>query len=234
MTGLSCAVRVAAEGAERRRDASRLDVERVPAPRPHADVGGIRGRLLEVLRPDFADEREPLRGTPRRGEPEPHHAQRVVLVVRVVEPRHVVEAAQRRDDLAADGDPAVERADGSLRQRLGVGARGCRRARRHDSAQQDEQQPAGVDRISTWTSPRDHGSNGEHTIIIVGMEPMPGNTPIFSLEQARALLPQVKHLTADAVRRAESPRLPASRSRRGRSAARVAVGVAARGRRRLG
>ncbi len=36
------------------------------------------------------------------------------------------------------------------------------------------------------------------------MEPIPGNTPIFSLEQARALLPQVKHLTADAVRRAES------------------------------
>jgi hypothetical protein len=28
--------------------------------------------------------------------------------------------------------------------------------------------------------------------------------PIFSLIQARALLPQVKHLTADAVRRAES------------------------------
>jgi hypothetical protein len=27
--------------------------------------------------------------------------------------------------------------------------------------------------------------------------------PIFSLEQARALLPRVKHLTADAVRRAE-------------------------------
>lgn len=30
------------------------------------------------------------------------------------------------------------------------------------------------------------------------------NRPIFSLFQARALLPQVKHLTADAVRRAES------------------------------
>jgi hypothetical protein len=28
--------------------------------------------------------------------------------------------------------------------------------------------------------------------------------PIFSLSQARAMLPQVKHLTADAVRRAES------------------------------
>ena len=28
--------------------------------------------------------------------------------------------------------------------------------------------------------------------------------PIFSLQQARAMLPQVKHLTADAVRRAES------------------------------
>lgn len=28
--------------------------------------------------------------------------------------------------------------------------------------------------------------------------------PIFSLEQARAILPQVKHVTADAVRRAES------------------------------
>jgi hypothetical protein len=30
------------------------------------------------------------------------------------------------------------------------------------------------------------------------------NPPIFSLDQARALLPQVKHLTADAVRRAEA------------------------------
>ena len=57
--------------------------------------------------------------------------------------------------------------------------------------------------ISTLTSPKDQ-PNGEHTIIIIGMEPTPGNTPIFSLEQARALLPQVKHLTADAVRRAEA------------------------------
>ena len=30
------------------------------------------------------------------------------------------------------------------------------------------------------------------------------NPPIFSLAEARALLPQVKHLTADAVRRAET------------------------------
>ena len=36
------------------------------------------------------------------------------------------------------------------------------------------------------------------------MEFTPGNAPIFSLEQARTLLPEVKHLTADAVRRAES------------------------------
>ena len=45
---------------------------------------------------------------------------------------------------------------------------------------------------------------GSTPIIIIGMEPTPGNTAIFSLEQARALLPQVKHLTADAVRRAEA------------------------------
>ena len=32
----------------------------------------------------------------------------------------------------------------------------------------------------------------------------PESRPIFSLQQARELLPQVKHLTADAVRRAES------------------------------
>lgn len=32
----------------------------------------------------------------------------------------------------------------------------------------------------------------------------PEARPIFSLQQARELLPQVKHLTADAVRRAES------------------------------
>lgn len=36
------------------------------------------------------------------------------------------------------------------------------------------------------------------------MTSTPDHTPIFSLAQARALLPQVKHLTADAVRRAES------------------------------
>ena len=36
------------------------------------------------------------------------------------------------------------------------------------------------------------------------MEPTHDNHPIFSLQQARALLPQVKHVTADAVRRAES------------------------------
>lgn len=32
----------------------------------------------------------------------------------------------------------------------------------------------------------------------------PERPPIFSLQQARELLPQVKHLTADAVRRAET------------------------------
>jgi hypothetical protein len=32
----------------------------------------------------------------------------------------------------------------------------------------------------------------------------PEERPIFSLDQARELLPQVKHMTADAVRRAES------------------------------
>jgi len=36
------------------------------------------------------------------------------------------------------------------------------------------------------------------------MEPMRANHPIFSLTQACELLPQVKHLTADAVRRAEA------------------------------
>jgi hypothetical protein len=36
------------------------------------------------------------------------------------------------------------------------------------------------------------------------MEPIPESHAIFSLQQARELLPQVKHLTADAVRRAES------------------------------
>jgi hypothetical protein len=36
------------------------------------------------------------------------------------------------------------------------------------------------------------------------MEFTPGNAPIFSLEQARTLLPELKHLTADAVRRAEA------------------------------
>ena len=35
------------------------------------------------------------------------------------------------------------------------------------------------------------------------MEPT-GSRPIFSLQQARDLLPHVKHMTADAVRRAES------------------------------
>jgi hypothetical protein len=44
----------------------------------------------------------------------------------------------------------------------------------------------------------------EHAIIIAGMEPEPGIPPIFSLEQARELLPQVKHVTAEAVRRAET------------------------------
>jgi hypothetical protein len=34
--------------------------------------------------------------------------------------------------------------------------------------------------------------------------PTPIERPIFSLEQARALLPRVKHVTADAVRRAET------------------------------
>lgn len=36
------------------------------------------------------------------------------------------------------------------------------------------------------------------------MTQTPDPAPIFSLAQASALLPQVKHLTADAVRRAES------------------------------
>jgi hypothetical protein len=36
------------------------------------------------------------------------------------------------------------------------------------------------------------------------MTSTPGPTAIFSLDEARALLPQVKHLTADAVRRAET------------------------------
>ena len=36
------------------------------------------------------------------------------------------------------------------------------------------------------------------------MEPTPEDHPIFSLQQASDLLPQVKHLTADAVQRAEA------------------------------
>jgi hypothetical protein len=36
------------------------------------------------------------------------------------------------------------------------------------------------------------------------MRPTPAPPAIFSLAEARALLPQVKHLTADAVRRAET------------------------------
>src|SRR5262249_13024212 len=43
------------------------------------------------------------------------------------------------------------------------------------------------------------GQTGAEDIIIVSMGPQ----PIFTLQQARDLLPQVKHLTADAVRRAE-------------------------------
>jgi hypothetical protein len=45
--------------------------------------------------------------------------------------------------------------------------------------------------------------NEESTIIIAVMEP-PVRGQIFSLQQARELLPHVKHVTADAVRRAES------------------------------
>ena len=36
------------------------------------------------------------------------------------------------------------------------------------------------------------------------MRPTPAPPAIFSLAEAKALLPQVKHLTADAVRRAET------------------------------
>src|SRR5687767_13083168 len=40
--------------------------------------------------------------------------------------------------------------------------------------------------------------------IIIGGMTSSEDRPIFSLQQARDLLPQIKHLTADAVRRAES------------------------------
>jgi hypothetical protein len=36
------------------------------------------------------------------------------------------------------------------------------------------------------------------------MQAMPEDHPIFSLQQAQELLPEIKHLTADAVRRTES------------------------------
>ena len=36
------------------------------------------------------------------------------------------------------------------------------------------------------------------------MQPTSDETPIFSLQQARELLPEVKHLTADAVRQTET------------------------------
>jgi hypothetical protein len=55
-----------------------------------------------------------------------------------------------------------------------------------------------MDMESLWSA-----QTGEHAIIIVAMEPTV-ETPIFSLEQARALLPEVKHLTAEAVLRAEA------------------------------
>jgi len=44
----------------------------------------------------------------------------------------------------------------------------------------------------------------EGRIIIIAMQPTREDHPIFSLQQARALLPDVKHLTADAVRQTES------------------------------
>jgi hypothetical protein len=44
----------------------------------------------------------------------------------------------------------------------------------------------------------------ERAIIIVGMQPMRDDHPIFSLQEAQQLLPEIKHLTADAVRQTES------------------------------
>lgn len=46
-------------------------------------------------------------------------------------------------------------------------------------------------------------AKAETTIIIVPVN-VPEARPIFSLQQARDLLPHVKHMTADAVRSAES------------------------------
>jgi hypothetical protein len=75
--------------------------------------------VLEIFRSHFADQREPSGRPPDGRHPHPHHAQRVVFVVGVVEERRLVGAADGSDDFPADDDPSVERADRPLRQRLG-------------------------------------------------------------------------------------------------------------------
>src|SRR5262249_19254518 len=107
-------------------------------------------------------------------------------VVGEIEKGDVVVIADGRDDVGADEQAAVERADGSFRQGLGAGGGG----QHHDHEQPE------------LAKPHQSRQKQEATIIIVRMATP--EHPIFSLEEARALLPHVKHVTADAVRQAES------------------------------
>ena len=100
-------VAAAPERAEDRWDPSRLDVERTVLEGADPHVERVGNRLLEVLGADLGQERQARVGPPHSGQRQPEHAQRVVLVVGVVEIGLFVAAAHGRRDLAADGDGAM-------------------------------------------------------------------------------------------------------------------------------
>ncbi len=108
------------ERAEGRRNPSRLNVDGPIAPRPHAQIQRVRLHAVAVLAADFREHRDPARDAHVGRHADPEQAQRVVLVVCIVEPRAVGVVLRRgRDgDIRSEGDDAVRQRHGTREEVL--------------------------------------------------------------------------------------------------------------------
>jgi ferredoxin len=141
---ISCSVFTARERAERGRDASGLDVDGATAPRSNAHVQRIRLHPVAVLTPNLGEDRDLICYADIGVHSDAKKAQRVVLVVGVVEPRAVGVVLRRQRDrhIGADHDSAAGERQRTRQDLLRVC--GARRAK----AKKQQGYPAGFHRYA--------------------------------------------------------------------------------------
>ena len=132
-------------------------------PGSDANVSGVGVRLLEILRPELADEGQPASRLPRAGQRQPEQAKRVVLVVGVVEVGDLVLAALivATTSPLTSSWPSIARIGPVGRVWAAAGAR--RSARRRERAARDRWSSGrSASRDRRTSAPARRQADGEH------------------------------------------------------------------------